>query len=383
MTKVLIIPNGFQRQYTKQLVTALNKTDTEIWLPSSDLHRPDEFPDSVTICPVGRVHDETRLFGQKALDLIRYYFSLITFILRSNIDLVHFLWLRFPAFEGIVLVGILRLAGRRVVLTVHDALPHHRQDSRFQRALHWVIYRSSNSLAVHSSAVASILTGSLGLDSGRVRDVGYAVYDAPESDRISTENARLSLGIDPGQRTVLFFGYVRPYKGLDTALRAVEQLDPLTEKPLLLIAGDITNGYRQELNSLFRIENRPDVQCRFGYIPDEDVPLLFQAADAVLLPYREDSLCSVMYMAWSWGCPVLASKAGTFPQEVEVGRNGLLFDTDSEEEMARCIREGYVSGLLTDRRLREQIHASAKSRYSWERVAGELHDWYQGVIGGK
>lgn len=375
MTEVLIVPNGFQEQYTRCFVGALTDMGVDVLMPTSDLHGPEDFPKSVRMIPVFRYHDTRRSRFQKAMELVRFYASLINFVRTSRVQTIHFLWYRFPVLDGLLVAGLIRLLNRRVLLTVHDALPHHRQDSAIQAALHKRIYALASGLAVHSPSVAEFLTTRLGVSGKKIVLVKHGHYEVGDDARLTKESARNLLGLDPSKPYVLFFGFIRPYKGLDTALDALHVVRQSIAASLL-IEGEISTEYRAELNARYHVESRRDVLCRFGHVADDRVPLLFQAADAVLLPYREGSQSGVLFMSWTWGRPVVVSTIGSFPLEVIPGKNGLVFEVDDPNDLAATILEGYSTGLFTNERASHWIWDRVRQDYSWGETARHVAHWY-------
>ena len=375
VSEVLIIPNGFQRQYTTCFVSAVADSGVDVLMPTSDIYDSTELSKSVRLIPVIRCHDERRSRGRKAIGVIRYYGSLVRFVLKSRVRTIHFLWHRFPVLDGLVITGLFRLLDRRVLLTVHDALPHHRQDSAIQGALHKGIYSLASGLAVHSPSVAEFLTTRLGVPGKKIVLIKHGHYEVGDNPRLTKESARNALGLDPSKPYLLFFGYIRPYKGLDTALDALHLVRQSIDASLM-IEGEVSTEYRATLNSKYRVESRRGVLCRFGHVPDGRVPLLFQAADAVLLPYREGSQSGVLFMSWTWGRPVVVSSIGNFPLEVISGKNGLVFQVGDANDLAATILEGYSNGLFTDERASNWIWDRVRQDYSWEETARHVAHWY-------
>ncbi|MGE0822789.1 MAG: glycosyltransferase [Candidatus Binatia bacterium] len=157
------------------------------------------------------------------------------------------------------------------------------------------------------------------------------------------EDAQLRLGVSG--RVLLFFGYVRHYKGLDLLLQALAQV-PADLKVSLLIAGEFYESeqrYRQLAQTLgithrIRIHNR--------YISEPEWPDLFAASDALVLPYRAASQSMSITLAYEFGKPVIVSRVGGFAEAVEHERTGLVAAPEPTA-LAAAIQQLYTQFLST------------------------------------
>jgi glycosyltransferase involved in cell wall biosynthesis len=266
-----------------------------------------------------------------------------------------------PAYLGVLtgLGGLRGLGGssRRprppVLALCHNVLPHERRaaDEGLVRA----VLRRTHSVVVHTPAEAELARGLTG------RPVSVAAMAAHlwTSQRLRPGGA--IDGRDPGladrrpdaaaaaedaaaiRRRVLFFGLVRPYKGLDVLLRALAAGPADVE---LTVAGEFWGGVGStealiaELGLAGRVELRP------GYVPAEQVPALFAAADALVLPYRSGTASQNVDLAHLHGLPVVASRVGTLPDGVADGVDGLLVPPGDAAALAAALHRLYEPGVL-------------------------------------
>jgi glycosyltransferase involved in cell wall biosynthesis len=150
--------------------------------------------------------------------------------------------------------------------------------------------------------------------------------------------AREILGIPHDRRVALFFGIIRPYKGLDLLLEAVARL-PEECDWLFLVAGEAWGDLGALLQRRARdldIEDR--VRLQLGWVPESDVPRLLAAADLVVLPYRSGSQSAVAPLALAAGLPVLSTDVGGLPEVVRHGTNGLLVAPGSADELVTAFQ---------------------------------------------
>ena len=151
---------------------------------------------------------------------------------------------------------------------------------------------------------------------------------------------------------LLFFGIVRPYKGLDVLLRALAR-GP--EHVTLTVAGEFWGGTgeTEKLMAELGIEDR--VRLRPGYVPASEIPALFAAADALVLPYREATASQNALLAFSRGVPVITTTAGALADLVRDGVDGLTCAPGNVADLARVLREISAPGMAA--RLRAGVTA--------------------------
>jgi glycosyltransferase involved in cell wall biosynthesis len=151
---------------------------------------------------------------------------------------------------------------------------------------------------------------------------------------------------------LLFFGIVRPYKGLDVLLRALAR-GPA--RLTLTVAGEFWGGTgeTEKLMAELGIEDR--VQLRPGYVPASEIPALFAAADALVLPYREATASQNALLAFSYGVPVITTTAGALADQVRDGVDGLTCAPGDVADLARVLREISAPGVAA--RLRAGVRA--------------------------
>jgi len=159
--------------------------------------------------------------------------------------------------------------------------------------------------------------------------------------------------IAPWAGRLLFFGVVRPYKGLDVLLRALAGGPPnLT----LTVAGEFWGGTGETENLVAELRIADRVRLRPGYVPASEIPALFAAADALVLPYREATASQNALLAFAHGVPVITTTAGALADLVRNGVDGLTCAPGDVADLARVLRE--ISVPETARRLRAGVTAT-------------------------
>ena len=245
-----------------------------------------------------------------------------------------------PAYLGI-LAGLRR--GAPVVALCHNVLPHERKP--YDEPLMKRLLRKVDGVLVHSEAQAG-LARDLTTRPVRVAEMPAHLPVAPATPgnaapgNASPEDARPG---DDGKvrRRLLFFGIVRPYKGLDVLLRALAK-GP--DDVALTVAGEFWGGLdgTRELIGSLGLDSR--VELRPGYVPAADVPGLFAAADALVLPYRTATASQNVWMAHEHGLPVIATDVGGFADQIRDGVDGLICAPDDVASLAEALSAFYAPG---------------------------------------
>ena len=251
------------------------------------------------------------------------------------------------------------------LLLCHNVLPHERR--RLDRWFAQPALAGAQGFLVHSESDAAVLRGLL--PAARVRVHPHPSYEAllMEGGALTREEARAALGIAPQARVLLFFGYVRAYKGLDLALRALAQLtDPRLQ---LWVVGEFYEPRAQTEALIAELKLNDRVRIVDRYVPNEEVGRYFQAADLVLQPYRSATQSGIAQIALAAGRPVLATRVGGLPEQIEDGVSGLLVPPENPAALAAAIQRFFDHALADT--LAPGI-AAARARFAWSGLGAAL-----------
>lgn len=270
-------------------------------------------------------------------------------------------WMPFfgPAFASAV--GRLRARGTRVILVCDNLAPHEKRpfDDAFTR---WMM-RNSDGYLVMSDAVERDLDRlKPAAPRRRVAHPLYAQFDRGRYDR---QSARAKLGIEPEAEVVLFFGYVRRYKGLDTLLRAWPEVRANRPRATLLVAGEFYEDAAPYRALAREAGGEPHVRLLERYLPDEEVEAAFKASDVVALPYRSATQSGVTHVAYALGVPVITTDVGGLAETV-TPETGLVVPPESPQAIAEAITRFFAEDLGPS--LRRGV-ARVQQEHSWETLA--------------
>lgn len=184
-------------------------------------------------------------------------------------------------------------------------------------------------------------------------------------NRVPKDEARRRLGLDPGARLILFFGFVREYKGLDLLLEAMPRIQSETGAHLLVL-GEFYAGRQSTEAHVARLRIGDAVTLRDEYVPDEQVGLYFSAIDVVVLPYRTATQSGIIPIAYQLERPVICTDVGGLAEIVLDGETGLVVPPEQPAALADAVRRFYDEAM--EERFVPRIEVE-KARYSWARMA--------------
>ena len=233
----------------------------------------------------------------------------------------------------------------RTVLICHSALP--------PAALTRSLLSRVDTVIVHSAAQAAQareLAADVPIVIARMPPhLPAAVPGHPSAPFHSAERAVDLAPANPKTR-LLFFGVVRPDKGLDILLRALARAP---EHVTLTVAGEFADGTAETQQLITALGLGTRVTLREGYLPAAELPALFAAADALVLPYREATASQNVLLAFSYGVPVIATTAGALAEAVRDGVDGLTCAPGDVDDLTRALTE--LADPATARRLRAGV----------------------------
>jgi D-inositol-3-phosphate glycosyltransferase len=273
-------------------------------------------------------------------------------------------WLPFfaPAYGLIARTAkrILRKKGKsvKIIFIADNVIPHEHRP--FDRALTNYAFKVVDDFIVQSSAVERDLK-IVKPDAKYIR-LEHPVFES-FGKSIAKSEARKKLGISDSAEVLLYFGFIRKYKGIDIAIRAVAEAAKQRPNLLLVIAGESYSG-EEDYKALAKELGVLDTNIKFfdQYISNDDVPVYFSAANAALLPYRSATQSGVVQIAYNYDLPVIATNVGGLPEIVIDNKSGLIAPEATPESVARSI-EKYFSQSLEET-LRDGVRAE-KPKYTW------------------
>jgi glycosyltransferase involved in cell wall biosynthesis len=254
----------------------------------------------------------------------------------------------------------------KIVITVHDVVSHVGRSRGFQGLFWRRLLGLASDVIVHGQYLKRQFI-SLYPDLAKKLRIAviphgaYSIYKTWDTDGVAEE-----------ENTILFFGYISKYKGIEILLKAAPLIAEKVPNTKIIIAGLGDFGPYQSL-----ISNKIRFEIANRFISNREVPRLFRRASVVVLPYIEASQSGVVPVAYAFGKPVIVTDVGSIPEVVEDGQTGFVVAPKSPQALAAAIIK-----VLQDQGLRkamgERALAKSTGELSWDAIAKRTSEIYSG-----
>ena len=353
----LIDPSGDVLPYDHALAAALARRGLDVELVTSRfVHAPPPAPVGYDVTEsfyrLATRFGESAPRRRRAMKLAEHVPDMLRYRRRAGAaDVRHFQWLPLERIDAHLLP-----AARPRVLTMHNVIRRAKVDRRLVRRMDAVI--------VHTRRGAELLGGGDNvhvIPHGAFEHLTHQRHEEPLPPELATVE----------RPVVLYFGVIRPYKGVEVLVDAFRQV----EDAELWVVGRPLEVSMAELRRI-----APPRRVRFvdRYVSDAELPAFFRRADLLVLPHRNVDVSGVLFAGLAFGKAMVLSDVGGFRELVEEHGAGVLVPQGEPGELATAIGR-----LLADpgerRRLEELAAAAASGPYSWDRIAGQTASLYEQV----
>ncbi|MFO7659848.1 MAG: glycosyltransferase [Candidatus Cloacimonadaceae bacterium] len=255
-----------------------------------------------------------------------------------------------------------RLKQTRKIYLIHNVESHEK----------WLLSNVLTSFAMRSAdafiTLSKVSTRALlnlinGLDRNKILQLFHPVYEylhLNDTQEIAIKNK------------LLFFGFVKHYKGLDVLLQALAIAIKTNPTLKLVIAGDVYGDRKIYLDLIETLQLKDNVEIHFRYIADEEIEEFFTEADVCVLPYRSATQSGVAQLSFAFEVPVIATKVGGIEEVVRDGENGLLVEAENPQALAEKILSFYNENKMSC--FVENIR-TANRENSWDAFTSKLLDF--------
>jgi D-inositol-3-phosphate glycosyltransferase len=388
---VALLTGGADKPYAFGLATALMSKGLALDLiGNDDLDCPDfRGKPGVTFLNLRGDQQSRASLLRKASRVLMYYARLIRYALTAEPRIFHILWNnKFEFFDRTLLMLYYKLLRKKVVLTLHNVNAGRRdsKDTRLNRLTLRIQYGLADRIFVHTEKMKLELIDEFGEQQTRVTVIPFGINNAVPKTNLTSSDARRRLGIRENEKTILFFGHIAPYKGLEYLVSAFQQVASRRDDYRLIIAGRPKNCESYWTTVAAAIE--PDVRrgrvlLKADFIPDDETEMYFAAADVFVLPYKHIYQSGVLFLGHSFGLPVLAADVGSLKDDIVEGKTGFVFKPEDPDDLARAIEEYFASDLYTDlNNRRQEIQEHATQSHSWDTVSQLTMSVYAELLDG-
>lgn len=366
--RVLLIPGALPIDYTIQLANALSKTDkinARLIIyntPSLDKEILENLSSGVELYLTEKF--EYPIFNPKNFVTI---YKTINEIYRFNPDIIH---IQFPTPIDIFILLFIRKY--TLIATVHDPRPHPGEENLFYTLSMYYLQKYSSHIFVHGKKLKEIM-----VKSG---------YNFPENKisviPLGEHNSSLFMKyvkkeIKCEDHTVLFFGRMGKYKGLEYLIQAESIISKTAPEVKIIVAGKPVGKFNME--EYKKMMNKDNYIVYDRFIDWKFGAELFQKASVVVLPYIEASQSGVIPVAYAFKKPVVVTNVGALPEIVDDGKTGFIVPPKDPRTLAEAIIK-----LLKDEKLRKEMgeagYKKLKTDMSWDKISKITIEVYKKVL---
>lgn len=243
----------------------------------------------------------------------------------------------------------------------HNVFPHERFP--MDKFLTKLVLKKGDSYIVHSKSDGEDLL-TIKPDAN-YRQNPHPTYNAFKIRNISKEQAREELGKSMDEKLLLFFGFVREYKGLKHLLNAMPKIKDSLQNVKLMVVGSFGDDKEDYINLIKNNHIEDCVEVIDGYTPDNEVEKYFAACDLVVCPYESATQSGIVQIAYGFEKPVVATNVGGLPDVVTDGKTGYVVEPQNPHEISNVITDFYKNnkGINFIQGIEEE-----KYKFSWERM---------------
>ena len=267
-----------------------------------------------------------------------------------------------------IIAGIVKLlSGCKVLFICHNVLPHERIP--FQKFLTKLALVKGDYKIVHSKEDEQKLLCLL--PKSQYRRHVHPTYNIFKNEGLTKDKARENLAIHESSKVLLFFGFVREYKGLIYLIQALPVIIKSINNVKLHVVGEFFYDKDRYIDEIARLGLTDYIEIFDNYIPDHEVGNYFTASDLVVLPYTSATQSGIVQIAYGFYKPVIVSNVGGLPEVVEHKSTGYIVEPENSEQIAFSV----IDFFQRDNQVKftENIKKQEK-KYSWDRLVETIED---------
>jgi len=272
-------------------------------------------------------------------------------------------WIPFFAPGYSVLLRLVKwFTKTKIVFSVDNAIPHEKWP--FAKFLTQFTLKTGQWLIAHSSAVSTDLQ-KLGFPEDIIKIVPHPLYNQYQRSPSADGEIRKKLGITES-RVLLFFGYIKKYKGLDILLDAMPKILEIFQNDIrLIIVGEFYYDKNEYEKQVINFDIANNITLVDYFVPDEEVGQYFQIADVMVLPYRTATQSGIVQVAYNFEKPTIVTNVGGLPEVVKDGITGYLIDPEDSMAVSEAVRKFYKERKTVNfsKNIRQQ-----NAQFGWEKL---------------
>jgi len=300
-------------------------------------------------------------------------FKTANYIKKQFPDLIIFQWWH-PFFSFCYWLLLKTLGKQNIIFLCHNVLPH--EKFPFQEILTKSVLKKATAYILHSETDENSLKELIKLP--LYKKTFLPTYNAFKIKNITQKEAREVLRIDENDEILLFFGFIREYKGLKHLIRAIPIIRDKIPTCKLLIVGDFFENNKSEYMALIKSINCGEIiKIIDGYIPDKEVEKFFVACDLMVCPYETATQSAVVQIAYDFEKPVIATSVGGLPEVVLNNETGYIVPPFDEKAITDAVVRYFELNKAEEftQNIKKQTY-----KYSWDRMNETVLDLYSSFV---
>ncbi len=240
----------------------------------------------------------------------------------------------------------------KVVYSVHNVFPH--EKTKWTRFFQKMGFKRADGFIVHAQSELDAIK-SIGISTAKLVTPPATTQDKPSLE--VRNRTRSQMGFKDTDNVILFFGYIREYKGLDILIRAMKNVSNAS----LVIVGQFNQEEKEYQDLIDREGVRNKIKINSGYVAEAEVTNFFQMADLVIFPYRTATFSGPIMTAINHIKPVICTKVGCFTDIITDNKTGYLIDPENPEQLGAAINRFFSEKPDWTANITE-----LNRKYSWE-----------------
>jgi D-inositol-3-phosphate glycosyltransferase len=310
---------------------------------------------------------------------MRYFEGLLYSLIHAKfrrIKLIHFHFFNYTFIE-LLSISFAKFFGFKVVVTVHDVESF---DGVNDIKAAKQILKIADNLISHNYITKREMIEKFTIDSKKISIIAHGNYLSNIPYKIKPQDACKRLKIPHDCQVILFFGQIKKVKGLDILLNALPEIKNHFPRLKLIIAGKVWKDDFEQYKNIIRDNHLMDnIDLHTRYIKDEEVPIFYNSADVVILPYRKIYQSGVLLMAMSYKKPVIVSNLDGMLEIINDGKNGIVFESENPKKLSEKIIFALQNPLKLNN-IANSGYETVLCNHDWDKIGHETSNVYRKIL---
>jgi len=267
---------------------------------------------------------------------------------------------------------------KKLVITLHNIQPHRIIYPRFEFLMFKFALTAAHAIIVHNKFSETEIIEKYNINKEKVYIIPHGTFDGYYGNNISRKKARSLLNIPDDRFTILFFGNISKYKGIEQLLQVMPDILDKEKKIFLLVAGSCVDDRLKKIIFDFSLKYPSNSLVKMNRIPDEEVQVFMNAADVGILPYLQVTTSGALLIFMSFRIPVICSDLIPFKELLKDA--GIFYTANDANDLKKAILAAFQGKYNLDKLSEEMDNISKES--DWATVAERTIEVYDRVLEG-